>query len=598
MRVLQIVHDFLPRHVAGVEVYTDHIARGLARDHDVALLYSEVVPEEPNYALRRGSHGDIATYEIVNNQRFARFEETYENPAVEARVRQVLDEFRPEVVHVQHLINLSLGVLRELDRRGIPVVMTLHEHWLACARGGQRFHGELGRCEQLDAERCAECTIDWHARRGWRDRFERLAVQRGRARGRTLRLTSFAPDRIETPDARFVYRDRYVLHGSSRDAWVTHPPSRLAFDLVAEEGARFRSHVAMHPSTFDTPGGAVRFSAWLDGVLAAEVLLDPRRVAGDRFAHPVELDLAPGPRRLELRADADPPDHLEFATGAWVEPSVENALPAATSGFGARAAARLLGAVGGNPYAAATQAIERRWKLVRDLARCVDLFLLPSRHLLEEMARFGLPAEKMVHCDYGFPVDAFERRRDLPDRARHFAFIGSVMRHKGMHILLEAFEEMPGDARLSVAGSPGYDPAYAAWLQSTARHPGIRFLGGISPEAVPAFLAGVDVLVVPSIWWENSPLTIHEGFLAGVPVVASRMGGSTELIEAGGGLLYDADRPEALREVLRRLYDESGLARQLAASAPPVKSVKDHVAELVGLYQSIRTARGLERGLA
>jgi hypothetical protein len=111
MRILQVVHDFLPRHVAGVEVYTDQLCRGLARDHDVALLFSEAVPEAENYSLRRGRHGDVATYEIVNNHVFQSFEESYRNPAVEARVREVLDEFRPDVVHVQHLINLSIGVL-------------------------------------------------------------------------------------------------------------------------------------------------------------------------------------------------------------------------------------------------------------------------------------------------------------------------------------------------------------------------------------------------------------------------------------------------------------------------------------------------------
>jgi glycosyltransferase involved in cell wall biosynthesis len=160
---------------------------------------------------------------------------------------------------------------------------------------------------------------------------------------------------------------------------------------------------------------------------------------------------------------------------------------------------------------------------------------IAPRYLLDEMARFGLPAERMVHCDYGFPSEAFPRRETLPEVARHFAFVGSVMRHKGMHMLLEAFEGLPADARLSVGGSLGYDPNYAAWLQEMARHPGVRFVGGVSPDCVPGFLGEVDALVVPSIWNENSPLTIHEAFLAGVPVVASRMGGSTELLEAGGG---------------------------------------------------------------
>ena len=124
MRILHVLHDFLPNHVAGVEIYTDHLARRQASEHDVALLYSEVVPEAPNYSLRRGRHGPLQTYEIVNNARYRSFEETYQNPAVDRRVCEVLDEFRPDVAHIQHLINLSIGVVYELARRGIPIVMT------------------------------------------------------------------------------------------------------------------------------------------------------------------------------------------------------------------------------------------------------------------------------------------------------------------------------------------------------------------------------------------------------------------------------------------------------------------------------------------
>jgi glycosyltransferase involved in cell wall biosynthesis len=111
---------------------------------------------------------------------------------------------------------------------------------------------------------------------------------------------------------------------------------------------------------------------------------------------------------------------------------------------------------------------------------------------------------------------------------------------------------------------------------------------------VPEFLHSVDCLVVPSIWQENSPLTIHEAFMAGVPVVASRMGGHVELLAEGGGLLYEADDASALHVLLRRLCDERGLARSLTASAPPVKSMPDHVAELLSFYGKLLAGREVE----
>ena len=69
-----------------------------------------------------------------------------------------------------------------------------------------------------------------------------------------------------------------------------------------------------------------------------------------------------------------------------------------------------------------------------------------------------------------------------------------------------------------------------------------------------------------------------------------------ELLEAGGGLLYDADDARALRAQLRRLYDEPGLARRLAASAPRVKSMKEHAAELIELYDRTRLGRRRAHG--
>lgn len=70
-----------------------------------------------------------------------------------------------------------------------------------------------------------------------------------------------------------------------------------------------------------------------------------------------------------------------------------------------------------------------------------------------------------------------------------------------------------------------------------------------------------------------------------------------ELIQDGGGLLYDADDPSALHACLERLYNEPGLGRGLASTAPPVKSIKENVAELSQLYESLisRTRSTLQR---
>jgi glycosyltransferase involved in cell wall biosynthesis len=586
MRILHVLHDFLPQHVAGVEVYTDHLSRSMAGDHEVALVYSEAVPETPNYSLRRGRHGEVRTYEIVNNHRFRRFEETYRNPAVDQKLREVLDEFRPDIVHVQHLLNLSTGLIPEVQRRGIPVVMTLHDHWLACANGGQRFHAELGRCESLEPDRCGHCTSRMNGL-GARGKLSRRAA--ATPAENVLALAELKPYDIETPSSDFVYLDS---HSYGAPAWVAHPPARLRFRVVVEDGGRFTAEIAMHPDTFEEEGGAVCFSVLVNGNAVFEHVLDPKRRPEDRGRVSLDAALTAGKHAIELRTEAMPSERNEYCTAAWIQPRVvsHDVPPRAVGSAFERTVRRLERRVVRLQASAHSRSIRDRWATMRRLGRGIDLFLAPSRYLGEELVRFGLPADRVVHCDYGFPVEEFGRR-ELPEHSRRFAFLGSLVRHKGAHVLLESFAGMPAEAVLEVCGT-AYDPSYAEELRRLARHPGVHLRGGIAPAQVPAFLRQVDCLVVPSIWQENSPLTIHEAFLAGVPVVASRMGGHVELLSGGGGVLYDADDPDDLRLQLRRLYDEPGLARRLAASAPPVKAMRDHALELLSFYRDLVERKG------
>ena len=89
----------------------------------------------------------------------------------------------------------------------------------------------------------------------------------------------------------------------------------------------------------------------------------------------------------------------------------------------------------------------------------------------------------------------------------------------------------------------------------------------------------LDVLVVPSIWPENSPLVIHEAFMHGVAVVGAATGGIPDLIRDAGGLVYDPTSPAELASVLQRLIDDPTLAARLARRAPAVKSIEQDALE-------------------
>lgn len=164
---------------------------------------------------------------------------------------------------------------------------------------------------------------------------------------------------------------------------------------------------------------------------------------------------------------------------------------------------------------------------------------------------------------------------------------------KAPHVLLEAFRRLPaGAASVDLLGAPSDyhgDASYRGVLEPLLKLPGVNLRGPQSRERVPEALRSLDVLVVPSVWPETSPLVIREAFLTGVPVVASNIGGIPELIEVErNGLLFEPGDVDGLARALRRLAEEPDLLLRLkaGAAATPVRSLEDDVTATRRLYES------------
>jgi GT2 family glycosyltransferase len=175
---------------------------------------------------------------------------------------------------------------------------------------------------------------------------------------------------------------------------------------------------------------------------------------------------------------------------------------------------------------------------------------------------------------------------------------------KGVHVLLDAIGRFPpGAISVDLFGAfADYhgDDSYRRRLEPLASRMNVRLHGAIAHEQVPFALASIDVLVVPSIWPENSPFAIHEAFLAGVPVIASRTGGIPELVVDGrSGLLFEAGDPDDLSRALARLLEEPTLLATLRAGIEPPRPLEDDVRFARDLYQrhamSVRSAARVNR---
>jgi glycosyltransferase involved in cell wall biosynthesis len=233
----------------------------------------------------------------------------------------------------------------------------------------------------------------------------------------------------------------------------------------------------------------------------------------------------------------------------------------------------------------------RTWYLRRLLSKA-DAIIAPSRFLRNRFIEHGVPPSKITFSDYGMRTESLphnRRQRAVSGRLR-CAFIGSVMPHKGVHVLIDAFNRLSNArAELRIYGDPEYAPDYYASLMRRSRNGSVRFMGGVHNNEVYRILGDTDVLIVPSVWYENSPLTMHEAVLAGVPVIASNIGGMAELVKrAENGLLFEAGNADDLYEKIALLIAEPRRLKGLRGRVAAIKGMEENAEELEELYMGLQ----------
>ena len=239
----------------------------------------------------------------------------------------------------------------------------------------------------------------------------------------------------------------------------------------------------------------------------------------------------------------------------------------------------------------------RRTEGVARIFETATHFLAPSETLLERFMAHGLRSDQVTLSRQGIDHRPFRGlERSLGERLR-LGYVGSLMVSKAPDVLLEAFAGLPpGKASLVLHGAyvPYHgDDRYRRRLDPLLAKPGVTWSGPIPHEAVPAALAALDVVVVPSIWIENAPFIIKEAFLAGDPVVASDLGGMAELVDhERSGLLFPPGDVAGLRGALLRLVQEPELVARLRAGLPRVQTIEEDADRTRDLYARFARDRG------
>lgn len=236
----------------------------------------------------------------------------------------------------------------------------------------------------------------------------------------------------------------------------------------------------------------------------------------------------------------------------------------------------------------------RRSEIQRCLGQ-VDLFISPSAFLRDKFVQNGwIPPDRIIHSDNGLIVEPYAGIERVPAERLRFGYVGTIADYKGIELIVQAFRGLDAaTVECRIYGDTGYFPEYEAKLRSLQKPACLSFTGRFENARIAHVLAELDVLIVPSLWFENSPLTIHEAFLAGIPVICSDRGGMAELVEhEKTGLWFRLGDARDLRRQILRLVEEPALRESLRQSFPHVKSIEEDAEMMEERYRVLLEQRG------
>lgn len=235
--------------------------------------------------------------------------------------------------------------------------------------------------------------------------------------------------------------------------------------------------------------------------------------------------------------------------------------------------------------------IRERAKYVKEICSKVDLFISPSKFLRDKFIEFGIPHEKIVFSRYGFNLGSFKSIQKVASKILRFAFIGNILPAKGIHVLIEAFNRIHNDnLELKIYGKvisyKGLLESYLKHIKKLSKNKNIKFMGEFDNKDIANIFKEIDVLIVPSIWYENSPLVIQEAFASKTPIIASNIGGIPELIQdSKNGLLFEANNINGLYENIKRVTDNPKLLQELKQNIAPPKDIRVNALEMEDIYR-------------
>lgn len=194
----------------------------------------------------------------------------------------------------------------------------------------------------------------------------------------------------------------------------------------------------------------------------------------------------------------------------------------------------------------------------------------------------------MTKIWFGIDIDRLPKPERSSEHIPVIGYIGQIAPHKGTDLLIEAFKQLPkGSAQLKIYGPTNQSLSYMEELRKISEGvDGITFMGTFEQSRTAEIFRDIDLFVIPSRWYENSPLVLLNSLATHTPVVVSDVEGMTEFLTEGeNGFSFKRGDADDLAKKLSYIIQTPGLLRKLSMTTEYLRTTKVMAEETFSLYQ-------------
>ena len=237
----------------------------------------------------------------------------------------------------------------------------------------------------------------------------------------------------------------------------------------------------------------------------------------------------------------------------------------------------------GSLAASAIAAAEALYIAAHKPAKIPKFFIAPSQFLLNQHRKMGFDVSRFVVVPNFVEVDQFEPHFG----GDYVLYFGRLSPEKGVDVLIRAMAKLP-HIPLVIAGTGPQEKALKSLASQTGAN--VRFTGFLSGNELKEAIYGARFTVLPSVCFENSPLSVMESFAAGKPVIGTNLGGIPELVSEDVGILVPPGDVDALAEAISTLWHNEPavlkMGRNARALAEEKFTTQKHLEKILEIYRA------------